>query len=169
MLITWTCRLCQPPEPKSIPKFDGNGVKLFPFRRNLFRMSFTMKSYWYILGALLLICGCDLVQEEQENLVGDISIINPNNQEDKGYKLVIYEHDFNKNIIEDYVIEVEGNDTLLLGHGVTKSTCDETYYKINHNRGKEPLRVIGIDKRSYNVLKESDYKYSFSTNVPDCK
>ena len=71
-----------------------------------------MMCHWYILGALLLIYGCDLVQEEQTRLVGDISVINPRNQKDKGYKLGIYEHDFDKNIIEDDVIEVGGNDTL---------------------------------------------------------
>jgi hypothetical protein len=93
-----------------------------------------MKCFSFVLYAILFLAvSCyDIFSEQQKELIGNISVINPNNQEDKGYKLVINEEDINKNIIEGYIIDVRGNDSMLFVKAMDKNDCDEFYYKVDH-------------------------------------
>jgi hypothetical protein len=98
-----------------------------------------------------------------------ISVINPNNQEDKGYKLIIYEKEVNKNVIEGYVIDVNGNDSTLFVKAMGKSDCDEHYYEIKHQKGQMIINLEEIDANSYSILLgQIDSEIHFQSDKPDC-
>jgi len=130
-----------------------------------------MKGNSFVLLIILFLCvGCfDIFSEEQKEIIGNISVINPNNQEDKGYKLIIYEEQINKNVIEGYVVDVNGNDTILLVKAVNKRDCYEHYYEVKHRKGQAIIKSVEIDPTKYlNLLNHIDSDIEFQAEMPDC-
>lgn len=132
-----------------------------------------MKIKLIIVCCLLCTClGCwDILSEKQYNIVGNLSLINPQNQEDFGYKIVFYSDGINKNILNDYVINITGDDTVLVVKCVERSDCTSIrYYKIDHNRGLEPIIANVIAENAYSdALKSGTYKYRYHFEMPMCK
>jgi hypothetical protein len=111
--------------------------------------------------------GCfDIFTGKEKHIIGDISVINPDNVEDKGYRMVIYENEYNSNMLDDYVIDVNGNDSVMLVKCIDKKECNELYYKINHNKGRKPLSVVKINYGAYSGLMSAlDGEYDFSDHL----
>jgi hypothetical protein len=113
---------------------------------------------------VLWICSCnDIFSEKEHNIKGRISVINPNNEEDRGYKLVFYEREFNSNVIEDYVSEIDGNDSLITVKAISKKDCETLYYEIKHEKGNLIKTVKQIPKDVYlRLISEAHLSNLFS-------
>lgn len=120
---------------------------------------------------IVLSFGCfDIFKENSKNLIGNITLINSHNQEDKGYRMVLEEDSTNLNILTDYVRDAIGNDTIIIVHCITKNNCQPPYYKINHKVGEEPIAVDQITERNYiKLIKSFKTKYSFHDKLPVSK
>ncbi|GAA4321023.1 hypothetical protein [Flaviaesturariibacter amylovorans] len=120
---------------------------------------------------LILLTGCfDIFRGDSDHIVGNISVINPRNQEDKGYKLIIFKEEFNSTVIEDYIDELVGNDSLLLIKALNKEDCMPRFYRINHNGGMKIYQVIMSDEGEYiQKSKQIKPKYSFYSDVEVCE
>lgn len=114
--------------------------------------------------------GCfDIFTAKEERIIGNISVINPDNVEDKGYRMVISENETNSNVLNEYVVNVNGNDSVLLVKCIDKKECNELYYKINHNKGQSPLNVVSINYGTYSGLMSAiDLDYEFSDDTYVC-
>lgn len=126
-----------------------------------------MKNGLIILFLMIANIQCaDIFIEHEVFLVGKISLIYPNNQEDKGYRMVLNDKGFNKNILRDYVAELKGNESVLIVKCVSKETGDDVFYSIKHNNGVEPITVVSIAKEDYKRLKiRVKWKYSFNSEM----
>lgn len=120
--------------------------------------------------AIFIFGGCfDIFKETGQKIIGDISVINPDNQEDKGYRMVIYEGNYNSNVINEYVACVDGNDSVLLVKGVDKVECSDVFYKITHNKGRQPLVVLSISFNDYtSLLALTQSSYHFDDETFEC-
>lgn len=116
-----------------------------------------------------LLLGCDIFKGKERNIIGNISVINPDNVEDKGYKMVIFRDGFNANVLEEYIANVNGNDTVMLIESIDKNECSEHYYKINHNKGQQLLKIEALTNVSYSqLISAGKWSYSFSDDSYGC-
>ncbi len=121
-----------------------------------------MKNRILIFFSLLFVySSCDMLTTDQKDLVGNISLINPHNQDVDNYKMIIRENDLNSHVIEEDIVEIVGDDNILLAK--CKNENDSfIYYKISHNKGKIITKTYVIDSKEYLKLKEIiTIKYSF--------
>lgn len=124
----------------------------------------------FLFLSIFSIIGCfDILRETEQKIVGDISVINPDNQEDKGYRMVIYETNYNSNILNEYVVCLDGNDSVLLVKGVDKVKCSDVFYKVTHNKGKQPLVVLQVSANDYtSLLEATQLSYHFKDVTLEC-
>jgi hypothetical protein len=124
----------------------------------------------FCLSILMIMSGCyDIFKEKEVRIVGSISVINPRNQEDKGYRMVEYKDDYNENLLNDYIVNVAGDDSILLVKGIEKLNCNETYYLIHHVSGHDPITAQKIDEKDYfHFLNTFKARYHFHTEAPAC-
>lgn len=121
----------------------------------------TIKHIIFFFGIIGLV-GCDMFTTDNTRLVGDIFLVNPHNQDVNGYRMIIHEGNINSNILEEDVINVQGNDTLLFAK-CKNENADFIYYKINHSKGQQLIKAVSISSREYLQLKETiKTKYSFT-------
>jgi hypothetical protein len=105
---------------------------------------------------------CDMFYTNDKRLVGDILLINPHNQDVHGYRMVIFKDNINSNVLEEDIVKVCGNDSLLLVKS-KNSNADYMYYKINHFQGKQIIKTVNLSLKDYTLIKESiKMKYSFN-------
>ena len=114
-----------------------------------------------IFFILFSIIGCNMFKND-EKLVGNIYLIK--NSDDNKSHMVVYKGTINSNVLEDYVINVDGDDTLLLAKCENENN-NFVYYKINHNKGDNPIKATSISSQEYSKLEESiKIKYHFYDN-----
>lgn len=112
----------------------------------------------------------DIFREDEQRIQGNIAVINPGNEEDKGYKLVFHEREFNANIIEDYVVAIYKNDSVMAVNGVSKKSCEPTFFKINHSSGESVSKVEEINNEAYErLITQSNLKEVFETRSDFCQ
>lgn len=105
-----------------------------------------------------LLSGCNMFKDDKR-LVGNIYLIK--NSDDNSYHMVIYKGTINSNVLEDYVISVSGDDLLLLAKCQNENN-DFVFYKVNHNKGENPIKSTAISSQEYTKLsKEIKVKYHF--------
>jgi len=63
---------------------------------------------------MLNLIACDMFTTDVKKLVVNILLINPHNQDVNGYRMVFYEDNINSNVLEEDVINVYGNDSILI-------------------------------------------------------
>ena len=121
-----------------------------------------MKFIFPLIGFLIIcLSGCDMLSTDSKNLVGNIVLSNPHNQDVNGYRMVIYHDNINSNIIEENVLEVKGNDTLLIAK-CKNNNEDFLYYKIIHNKGQKPIAALVISFVEYDQIEKTiNIKYNF--------
>jgi len=114
--------------------------------------------------------GCfDIFSGKSTNIVGNISVIDPDNVEVKGYTMVIYQNEHNATVLDGYIVNVAGNDTVLLVESIDKKECNELYHKIKHNKGQGPLNIEPLSPGSYSqLLSQIDSEYDFSDDTYVC-
>jgi len=130
-----------------------------------------MKNKYFLVAFFFIGCmGCfDIFKEDQVSVMGDISLINPDNQEDKAYRMVLNEDGVNGNIIDGYIESVLANDSLLMVKSIDKKSCATVYYKIKHARGHKPIVPEGIAYADYLKMTEKQkFDFHFSDNSFDC-
>ncbi|MGC4099988.1 hypothetical protein [Ferruginibacter sp.] len=117
----------------------------------------------FFILMLLIYSGCDSFYAEEKTVVGNIILINDHVQKDNGFRLNHYTGSFNDNLIQDYVVSLYGNDTVLFVK--TRDTITgHRYFEVKHNKGNEPIRVKELDSAAviYNSYsRQIDHKYSF--------
>lgn len=111
---------------------------------------------------LFSIMGCNMFMND-EKLVGNIYLIK--NSDDNKYHMVVYKGTINSNILEDFVINADGNDTLLLVK-CENGNNDLVFYKVNHNKGENPIKATSISSQEYSKVQGSiKIKYHFYDNL----
>lgn len=118
-----------------------------------------------ILLLLLIVfslIGCDMFTTDDKRLVGNILLINPHNQDVNGYRMVIYLGNINSNVIQEDVVNVKGNDTVLFVK-CKNENADFVYYEVNHSKGEQINKTIRISSKYYTEMTESiTIKYCFN-------
>ncbi len=105
---------------------------------------------------------CDMFYTDDDRLVGNIVLINPHNQDVHGYRMVIYEGDINSNVLEEDIVKVDGNDTILVVIGRNENG-ESDYYNIKHLAGKKIISTKTLTSEEYlKILSLIKIKYSFS-------
>ena len=132
-----------------------------------------MKTKLFVLLAIVNVIGCfDSLKTIEETIVGNISVMDSNDEEGGRYHLEFYneaEH-FNMGVIADFVVDIIGNDSVLLIKGVDRDSCFRVYYKVTHERGKKIIGTSKLDLQSYLQQKGTlgNPKYKFSTDKIKC-
>ena len=126
-----------------------------------------MKNILITLSVILLIIGCDMLKSKEKNIVGNISVIDPNDEEGGRYYLTFYneKESFNSHVVEDYVNDIVGNDSILILKCIDKLKCQNTYYKIKHYKGRFINNVERLDSISYSkeIIGLGRNKFKFHT------
>lgn len=116
-------------------------------KRNLLIFSFSLFGLF----------SCNIIRDEK--LVGDIYVVK--NSDDNKYHMVVYEGSINSNILEDYVINVSGDDSILIVK-CKNQNGDLIFYKVTHSIGKKPIRSNVISPQEFDKLNaELHKKYGF--------
>lgn len=123
-----------------------------------------MRKYIIIIF-LLITClnySCfDIFKSEEINIVGNIALINPKVQDGDSFRLIYFEEKFNKNLINENIIKLYGNDSVLL---VISSILENKhkFYKVLHKNGYNPIKVLNIDSIEFiNNAYSINAKYLF--------
>lgn len=108
---------------------------------------------------LVLLSSClDMFYDNEENLFGNYKLVHMNGTNNKGYMLCYLLEDNNyQTVIQDEVLEIKGNDTILFVRCLSQNG-EELFYRIKHNNGKSFEKLLIIDKIIYN----SDNKNLFN-------
>lgn len=131
-----------------------------------------MKGIVIILMIFIFGTGCDMMKSKEKRVVGKISLIDSNDEEGGRYHLIFYKEkeQFNSNVIEDFVADLVGNDSILLVRAISRTNCDGVYYKIYHNKGDSIINILKIDAVNYKTLSGNlpDKRYKFHTDKIKC-
>lgn len=101
--------------------------------------------------------GCNSLSNDK-HLTGNIYLLK--NEDDKSYHIVVYGDSINSNIIEEPVLFLEGNDTLIITR-CEGGNHEILFYKINFDKSKDPVPSL-ISPQEYNQRKlGNSYNYSF--------
>lgn len=125
------------------------------------------------LISILSLTGCfDIFKSKEKKIVGKISVIDSNDEEGGRYKLILYneQEKFNQNVLADYIINIVGNDSVLLVKAVVPDSCTDIFYKIIHSNGEKITRVFKLDVENYMTQKKilQSPSYKFNTDHVKC-
>jgi hypothetical protein len=125
-----------------------------------------MKKYIHVLMFynLILSQGCllDMLNSDEQTVVGDIILVNSHVHKNNGFRLNYYTGNYNRNLIQESVESLFGDDTVLIVK--TKDTTGYKFYQVKHNKGGEPISVQKIDSgiKIYNYyFNLVEHKYYF--------
>ena len=131
-----------------------------------------MKAIFITLTLIQLIIGCDMLKSKEKNIVGNISVIDSNDEEGGRYYLTFYneKRSFNSHIVEDFVGDIVGNDSILIVKCIDKVKCQDVYFEIKHFNGRFIKNVERLDSISYSKQKIvfDRGKYKFHTVRINC-
>ena len=116
------------------------------------------------LYLLVLFCSCDFLSTRTDKLIGNIYINNayPNNISTY-HLLYIDSSGINDNVIEENILNIIGNENLLLVS--TKEKERIKYYYISHNKGLKPISTKEISDPEFHALSiniKIEYRFSNS-------
>ena len=130
------------------------------------------KYIFFIFLFCITVCSCylDSIKSIEKYIVGNISVIDSNDQAGGNYLMVFHENEgYNKIILNDYVTDLIGNDSLLLLKCLDADKCNNVFYKVNHNKGEKPIVVTKLDSSIYlSEVKFINSKYVFNTDKKRC-
>lgn len=131
-----------------------------------------MKFKAVLFTFVLLNTSCDILKSKEERIVGNISVIDSNDEEGGRYHLIFYndKKEFNSNIVDDFVEDIIGDNSVLMVKCIDKLNCQVVYYKVLHSEGKSVHETIKVNFKTYSQAKVSfsSPAYKFHTNKIKC-
>jgi hypothetical protein len=124
-----------------------------------------MKSTAFIL---LVICcvGCSSFSRQPGiKLIGNISLVAVASKYDQSYQLVLQNDHSVGLLLNDYVVETFGNDSILIAKCIGQKG-DFNYFKIMHFSGYQPASSQAILVAEYDQIRDSSFiTFNFTDDV----
>jgi hypothetical protein len=109
----------------------------------------------------IILDSCDMLTTKEKDLIGNLELINPNVQGDTTYHLIFSNNGINENILDETVLQISGNDSLLFAK-CRNINFDLNFYKITHNKGYSPIKTTDISQTEFvNGINSIKSKYQF--------